>query len=429
MRFRSVARRAALSIPQIRRFYDYSQQQALENAERSVALAMLQNSLTEHRADQLTAASEREALERQLASEREALERQLASEREALERQLTSEREALELQLYVMRSDYQRAVTRNEALSATLRECEARTAQTTRDAERHASLVSEMLAAERTREIIGPADLNLVYAKIAGRLTMLSSELAQFRPMRTESGGAQRYLDLLERALTGTLLGDTPISSWSQGYDPEIRAIGRDWPGSAQTMIGTARLRNLRVLVEQALHEGIPGDMLEAGVWRGGACILMRGVLTAHGVSDRTIWVADSFAGLPPSDSAYPADAGDIHATYDVLAVSLEEVQANFERYDLLDAQVRFLKGWFADTLPSAPIERLAILRLDGDMYSSTIQTLEALYSKVSPGGFVIVDDYILAGCRQATDDFRARHGIDEPMHDVDGAAVFWRKR
>jgi len=72
------------------------------------------------------------------------------------------------------------------------------------------------------------------------------------------------------------------------------------------------------------------------------------------------------------------------------LAVSLERVQDNFRRYGLLDRQVRFLKGWFRDTLPAAPIERLAILRLDGDLYESTIQALGALHGKVSAGGVVM---------------------------------------
>lgn len=73
---------------------------------------------------------------------------------------------------------------------------------------------------------------------------------------------------------------------------------------------------------------------------------------------------------------------------------SLEEVQENFRRYNLLDDQVQFLKGWFCDTLPTAPIEKLAVLRLDGDLYESIMDGLNALYDKVSPGGFIIVDDY-----------------------------------
>src|ERR1044072_2882529 len=84
--------------------------------------------------------------------------------------------------------------------------------------------------------------------------------------------------------------------------------------------------------------------------------------------------------------------------------------------------------GWFSDTLPDAPIERLAVLRLDGDMYSSTWDALTALYAKVSPGGFVIVDDYhAVPGCKQAVDDFRPRHAIDAPLETIDWAGVFWR--
>jgi glycosyltransferase involved in cell wall biosynthesis len=239
-----------------------------------------------------------------------------------------------------------------------------------------------------------------------------------------------RYLDLLEACLTGTVTNDASISPWvEKGFNPELRFLGRDWPEHAQTMIGTVRMRNVRFLLEKIIADGVPGDVIETGVWRGGACIYMRAILLAHDQTDRTVWVADSFAGLPPADEErYPVDSGDIHHTFEQLAISLEEVQANFERYGLLDPNVRFLKGWFKDTLPSAPIERLALLRLDGDMYSSTIEALDALYHKVSPGGFVIVDDFILPPCRKAVEEFRARHGINDALQEVDGAAVYWQK-
>jgi hypothetical protein len=94
----------------------------------------------------------------------------------------------------------------------------------------------------------------------------------------------------------------------------------------------------------------------------------------------------------------------------------------------MLDRQVRFLEGWFKDTLPTAPIGQIAVLRLDGDMYESTIQALEALYERVSPGGFVIIDDYFLGPCRQAVTDFRSRTGIIDSIIDIDGKGVFWRK-
>jgi glycosyltransferase involved in cell wall biosynthesis len=276
-----------------------------------------------------------------------------------------------------------------------------------------------------------------VLSNISGRLSMI--EWGGGRPQETgaQAPGAAgnavigaRYLDLLEACLTGTLTNDVSISPWvDKGYNPELRFLGRDWPEHAQTMIGTVRMRNIRYLLEKAIANDVPGDVIETGVWRGGACIYMRAILMAYNQTDRVVWVADSFAGLPVADAErYPLDADDTHHTFKELAVSLEDVQANFSRYGLLDQNVKFLKGWFEDTLPAAPIERLAVLRLDGDMYSSTIQALDALYHKVSPGGFVIIDDYILPACRKAVDEFRARHGINEEMQEVDGAAVFWQK-
>src|SRR5262249_7945660 len=157
------------------------------------------------------------------------------------------------------------------------------------------------------------------------------------------------------------------------------------------------RLENLKFCVETAIRDGVPGDLIETGVWRGGACIFMRAILEAYGDKQRKVWVADSFAGLPkPNEAKYDADRGDKHHTFGDLAVPRETVEKNFEQYGLLDDQVRFLEGWFKDTLPSAPINSLAVMRLDGDMYESTIQALEALYPKLSPGGFVIIDDYFL---------------------------------
>ncbi len=246
--------------------------------------------------------------------------------------------------------------------------------------------------------------------------------------LSTLLGARHRYLNLLEASLTGALHDDPPIDVWSGGiFDPVKRALGRDWPGRAQTMIGLARMRNLRTLCERAIMDRVPGDFIETGVWRGGACIFMRAILEAYGDAERRVFVADSFKGLPPPDPArYPADAGDAHHTYGELAVSRAQVEDNFRRYGLLDERVVFLEGWFKDTLPAAPIERLAVLRLDGDMFASTMQALDALYHKVSAGGFVIIDDYFLGPCARAVDEFRQRHRIASPLLPIDGCAVWW---
>ena len=212
--------------------------------------------------------------------------------------------------------------------------------------------------------------------------------------------------------------------------DPNNRLSGKDWPPDAETMIGLKRLRNLRECVRTVIEDEVPGDLIETGVWRGGACILMRGALAAYGDRTRCVWVADSFQGLPrPNADKYADDEGDEFWTHnDYLGVSLEQVRSNFARYGLLDNQVKFLKGWFSDTLPGAPIEKLAILRLDGDMYESTIDAIGALYPKLSIGGFVIVDDFNIKGCRAAIHDYRAAQSIIDPMMEIDEWAVYWRR-
>lgn len=207
------------------------------------------------------------------------------------------------------------------------------------------------------------------------------------------------------------------------------RQNGVDWPPFAETMIGLKRLDNLQMAIETLLQEDIPGDFIETGVWRGGASIFMRGFLKAHDVTNRRIWACDSFAGLPaPDTQKYPVDAGDLNHTFHFLEVGLDEVRANFAKYGLLDDQVRFVEGFFEDTLKDIPVGRLALLRLDGDMYGSTLTALETLYGKLSSGGFVIIDDYALMGCRQAVEDYRRQHAITQDMTDIDGTAVYWRK-
>ncbi|MEI6600332.1 MAG: TylF/MycF family methyltransferase [Comamonadaceae bacterium] len=230
------------------------------------------------------------------------------------------------------------------------------------------------------------------------------------------------YLDLLEKTLVGL--------PYAQGQELVFREDGRDWPTVAHSMAGMARLRHLRACVESVVREGIVGDLIETGVWRGGACILMRAVLRALGDTSRKVWVADSFAGLPKPDAEkYPADAGDTLYAFKELAVSQAQVRENFARYDLLDGQVEFLEGLFANTLPTAPIEKLSVLRLDGDMYESTMDAITALYPRLSVGGYCIVDDYgAVPACRMAVNDYRRAHAIEAPVGMIDWTGAWWRK-
>jgi Macrocin-O-methyltransferase (TylF)/Glycosyl transferase family 2 len=212
-------------------------------------------------------------------------------------------------------------------------------------------------------------------------------------------------------------------------FNTQFRETGLDWPKVAHTMVGLRRLENLRDLAQAAIDTGIPGDFIEAGVWRGGCCILMRGVLKANGITDRKVYAADSFGGLPPPSPRFSQDAGDDYSQIKALAVSAEEVRSNFARYGLLDDQIVFVEGLFQDTLPALAAGPFALLRIDGDLYESTYVALESLYSKLSPGGFVIIDDYGgMPPCRQAVEDYRAKAGIDAPIVEIDWTGVFWQK-
>lgn len=267
-----------------------------------------------------------------------------------------------------------------------------------------------------------------ILMNMAREVMLNISSLGYYRKLKKMR---QQYLDLMQDCLTGVIYEDLPLTALGlNDYDQELREYGWDWPSKAHTMIGVKRLSNVRRVAEDIIINGIPGDFIETGVWRGGACIMMRAVLEAYDVKDRHVWLADSFEGLPaPNPELYPFDAGEKFHEYSELAVSMEEVQGNFKKYRLLDERIIFLKGWFKDTLPSANINKLALLRLDGDLYESTIIPLETLYDKVSPGGVVIVDDYhVVEGCRQAVKDFRASRNISEEIREIDGVGVYWQK-
>ena len=265
------------------------------------------------------------------------------------------------------------------------------------------------------------------------RLRELTDAAAVAIDMARESTGL--YLDLLKATLTGMIYQDPAIpATWGEfvvpdTYQEDLRVIGIDWPQHAPCMIGPVRLGNVQSCVETILADGIPGDLAEAGTWRGGTVIWMRALLKVAGVTDRNVWAMDSFAGLP-GDGRAEGFTGPQHR----LAVPFEEVAANFARYGLLDGQVRFWPGWFHESLPHVPVKELAVLRMDADLASSTTDILVNLYPKVSPGGFIIVDDWTMPA-RQATEKYRAEHGITDPIQPVVESAefggplaVFWRK-
>ncbi|KNE79464.1 MULTISPECIES: TylF/MycF/NovP-related O-methyltransferase [Streptomyces] len=242
------------------------------------------------------------------------------------------------------------------------------------------------------------------------------------------------YIELLKKVVSNVIYEDpTHVAGMitDASFDRTSRESGEDYPTVAHTMIGLKRLDNLHRCLADVVEDGVPGDFIETGVWRGGACIFARGLLNAYGQADRTVWVADSFQGFPElTGSDHPLDVEiDLHQYNEAvdLPTSEETVRENFARYGLLDDNVRFLAGWFKDTMPAAPVKQLAVMRLDGDSYGATMDVLDSLYERLSPGGYVIVDDYCIPACREAVHDFRDRLGIRDTIHRIDRQGAYWR--
>lgn len=275
----------------------------------------------------------------------------------------------------------------------------------------------------------GPGDKQDAYLDLLKRslLGLTMGPATWYRPVRRSSNRAKTAVATALDRRGKAILAEPVEVDMARNVDGSFNAVFL--PPGVMTMVGELRLDNVADCVRSVLADDVPGDLIETGVWRGGTTIFMRGLLRAYGVTDRRVYVADSFAGLPAPDAErYPADKGiDLHL-WSELAVSVDEVRNNFNRYGLLDAQVEFVEGWFRDTLPPLHGHRWAVLRLDGDLYESTMDALTHLYPGLSVGGWVIIDDYEIPACAQAVADYRARHGVNDPIVTVDWTGVCWRK-
>ncbi len=293
----------------------------------------------------------------------------------------------------------------------------------------------------------------------------LVHELAASRalgPADTPQDAAAAYLDLLKRSLLNEIYLDdelrllylraclegTEVFDYSVYHDirsaradafadlEERRGLGQ-FPerdihrsGFSHTMMGRRRLDSLHECLDRIRANNIPGDLMECGVWRGGGCILMAGYLKIHNDTGRQVIIADSFDGLPPSSHAEDQGLVLDKTAFPELAVSLDEVKSNFATYGLLGENLTFLRGWFKDTLKHTQSDQIALLRLDGDLYESTMDALRALYDRVAPGGIVVIDDWgAVAACRKAVEDFFADRGEPLPQtHKIDWTGVWFTK-
>ena len=248
------------------------------------------------------------------------------------------------------------------------------------------------------------------------------------------------YLDLLKLTLCDLASARTESVIWNgkdsvrtrplEGEELKRRVVGQDWPLNGLTMVGLDRLDDLQRCVESVIADGVEGDLIEAGTWRGGSSILMRATLDTLGATDRKVWLADSFQGFPaPDEDGFPEDPKlDPLSGIDYLAARLEDVRSYFARFGLEDG-LEFVPGFFENTLPELRGQRWAIARLDGDTYKATWLSLEALYSGLARGGYMVVDDYgYIEACRRAVNDFRDEHGITEPLEEIDWNGARWRR-
>jgi O-methyltransferase len=273
------------------------------------------------------------------------------------------------------------------------------------------------------------------------RLSEARAHLAAARAPRAAGPGPDAaalrtaYLDLLKLTLcdlagaattsVGAMADGSVMARELHGDELRLRAAGMDWPLHGLTMVGLGRLDDLQACVETVVGDGVEGDVIEAGAWRGGAAILARATLDTLG-DERTVWVADSFRGFPPN--AAPEDGSLDLSAFDFLAVSLDEVRESFARLGC-ERGVRFVPGFFEESLAALAGGRWAVARLDADSYEATREALRSLYPGLALGGYLIVDDYgSFEGCRRAVEEFRDEHAIAEPIEKVDSTCVRWRR-
>lgn len=241
-----------------------------------------------------------------------------------------------------------------------------------------------------------------------------------------ESGA---YLDLIKRLITNYayLGGGHSFAAFDpqRHYDHDASSWRIDQHSRPMTLLSVAQLEMIEEAVLDVQRRGVSGDLIEAGIWRGGAIIFMRALLKAYDIDNRRIIAADSFEGIPQNVS-FKHDPVD--AWQDRWAASLQEVKGNIERLGLLDERIEFLPGYFSDSLGAIAKRDFALIRLDSDSYDSVMTSLEHLYPRLSPGGIIIIDDWHLVGCRFAVDAYRKEHGITDEIVARDGNA-YWIKR
>ena len=229
---------------------------------------------------------------------------------------------------------------------------------------------------------------------------------------------------------------------------------GRRMPAGDQavSMAGQRRLDSFAAQVAQAVEDGVAGHVIETGTWRGGASFMAAKTLELMGDALRRVYLCDSFKGIPPQDTYETSSSEpmplEIRGAYSdrwahtmnlLNHNSAERVKRDAAAFGLDVGRLRFVEGFFNESIPrllaAAPDLRFAVVRLDGDTFRSTYETIELLYPRLSDGGFLIVDDYMgWTTCRTAINMWREKHNVTEPIIVVPHGefdiinGVYWRK-
>ena len=251
-------------------------------------------------------------------------------------------------------------------------------------------------------------------------------------PQAPTTAQAKQFTHLLKHAVAGSLYdelgacaaGDAGCDiSVAGAYNAELRRTGGDWPLVGHTMIGLVRLDVIAEQLTRIIDQGVAGDFVELGIWRGGACIFAQSLFRFRGQTSRKVIGMDVFDRMPGYGS---------ERIQSYLAVPVDKVRHNFDKYGVLDANVHLIKGLFADTLPTFAglSQSIAFLRIDGNFYHSYESSLYYLYDLVPVGGVVYFDDIPnFKDCLRAWEDFKRDQGLPETLTYTEGCGSWFVKQ
>lgn len=235
-------------------------------------------------------------------------------------------------------------------------------------------------------------------------------------------------LESARRQLESEGWGLIPPNQYLRDMDDEFTSI---WGEVKQhTMISPERGWALTEAVRYVARAHIPGDIVECGVWKGGACLLASFILhSVEPYTERLIWLYDTFKGMvKPGVNDRIASSGQAlteRGAEGWWAIDIDEVRSLMRKSPLDEGTFNFVAGAVAETLEFSVPQKIAILRLDTDWYESTLKELEVLYPRLSKGGVLIVDDYgHFTGAKKAVDEYFERQPVLLHRSDYTGRVV-----